>query len=122
MNQLSLNFDGYHTTNNCGVYTDCDSIILNGDKKGYRGVAIAEIHIANTPHGFDWGASLHMSTGGFGYMPNENHLRYREFAKTRIDAINRAAKEIFSKVSANGEFSRDKNAKNVCAWLETVAA
>ena len=122
MNQLELNLDNYDATNNAGVYIDCEAIRLESAAKGWRGVPIAEIRVANTPHGYDWGVSLHLSNSGFCYMPNEKHITCRSFASSRADAIKRAAQEILRRITGDVTFSSDKNAATVRSWIDAVTA
>lgn len=121
MNQLNLMFDDYDTPNDCGVYSKCERIALAHVIKGWRGMPLAEIAIANTPSGFIWAISMCFVSCGFSSLPNECMLKHHH-AQSRTEAIKQASSEILKHVTASGNYSKEKYISNIVQWANEVAA
>jgi hypothetical protein len=109
--QLDLDFAGYDQPNACGVYADCERIVMPR-----KGIVRAELRVAFTAAGFCWGSSAMLEQEGYAGMPNVSDIRAERVVATKADAIDRACDEVRRHVGR----VQTKGARCVLDWVESV--
>lgn len=107
------------TCNEHGVYTADETLELPRTVKGWCGMGLAEIKLANLGTHWIWEAGFQMHSGDFWGRggPLTDHETYR--APTREAAIAAASVDLrkcLSKRAAEG----DRDASSVMAWLDAL--
>lgn len=107
------------TCNENGVYQADETFELPRAVKGWCGVALAEIRLADLGTHWIWETGFQLHSGDFWGSggPLTNHERYR--APTREAAIEAAATNLRKSLGARAT-EGDKDASAIMAWLETL--
>ena len=112
MQQLGLNFAGYDTPNQHGVFVDCERLTMpRGKSRAY-----AEIRTAFVEEGFLWGESAELEQEGFGSLPNTCSVKHGHVASSRSEAISRASDRIYQLCCK----TKSKASTAIQAWLSEI--
>lgn len=105
--------------NEHGVYEADETLELARPVKGWRGMGLAEIKMADLGTHWIWETGFQMHSGDFWGRggPLTNHEPYR--APTREDAIRAASADLRKSLSERAG-SGDADARAVLVWLDTL--